>query len=280
MTHVASHDGTRIAFDRRGEGPPLILVEGALTTRTSGIGARLAPLLAGEFSVYTYDRRGRGDSGDMSPYAVEREIEDLDALIKDAVGPAFAFGISSGAALALEAASSGLAISRLALYEAPFIIDDTRPPVGDDYLERLEALVEAGKHGAAVRLFMAEGARVPAVFVAMMRFMPAWPRLKALAPTLIYDTTIIADRLKGRGLSAETWRSASMPTLVANGGKSPLWMRNAMKELADALPNAEYRTLTGQTHMVKATALQPTLSEFFGSPRPPADGPAMVEALA
>ena len=265
MKTAISKDGTSIAYDELGEGPPLILVGGALNTRSFGPNGSLAPLLAERFTIINYDRRGKGESGDTPPWAVEREIEDLDALIESAGGSASVFGISSGAALALEAASRGLAIEKLALYEAPFIVDDSRPPLADDYLTRLQGLVASGRPSDAIKLFMREGVGLPAVFVAMMRFMPAWSKLKAVAHTLPYDAAIVYDYQKGRPLPPEQWSSATMPTLVSAGGKSPDWMRNAMMELAGVLPNAKHRTLEGQTHIVKAEALAPVLVEFFES---------------
>lgn len=265
MKTAISKDGTSIAYDELGEGPPLILVGGALNTRSFGPNGSLAPLLAERFTIINYDRRGKGESGDTPPWAVEREIEDLDALIESAGGSASVFGISSGAALALEAASRGLAIEKLALYEAPFIVDNSRPPLADDYLTRLQGLVASGRPSDAIKLFMREGVGLPAVFVAMMRFMPAWSKLKAVAHTLPYDAAIVYDYQKGRPLPPEQWSSATMPTLVSAGGKSPDWMRNAMMELAGVLPNAKHRTLEGQTHIVKAEALAPVLVEFFES---------------
>ena len=263
MEQVTSKDGTKIAFDRSGEGPPVILVGGALNTRSFGPNGSLAPLLAERFTVINYDRRGRGESGDTQPWAAEREVEDIEVLIGAAGGSACVFGISSGAALALEAANRGLAIEKLALYEAPFVVDDDRAPVPDDYLRRLGNLVASDRRGDALRLFMREGVGLPAVFVAMMRFMPAWSKLKAVAHTLPYDAAIVYDYQKGQPLPEGRWASATMPTLVAVGGKSPAWMRNAMGELADVLPNARHHTLEGQTHIVKAEALVPVLVEFF-----------------
>jgi pimeloyl-ACP methyl ester carboxylesterase len=265
MKTATSRDGTRIAYDELGAGPPLILVGGALNTRSFGPNGSLAPVLAERFTVIHYDRRGRGDSGDTPPWAVEREIEDLDALIEAAGGSAYVYGISSGAGLTLEAASRGLAIEKLAMYEAPFIVDDSRPPLADDYLARLQGLVEADRRGDALRLFMREGVRLSRVFVALMRLMPAWSQLEAVAHTLPYDAAIVFDYQKGRPLPAEHWSSATMPTLVAVGGKSPDSMRNAMQALADVLPNAKHRTLEGQTHIVKAEALAPVLIKFFES---------------
>jgi pimeloyl-ACP methyl ester carboxylesterase len=263
MKTATSRDGTRVAYDELGEGPPLVLVGGAFNTRTFGPNGGLAPLLAERFTVINYDRRGRGDSTDTAPYAVEREIEDIEALIEEAGGSAHVFGISSGAALALEAANRGLAIDKLALYEAPFVVDDSRAPVPEDYLKRLEGLVSSDRRGDAIRLFMRQGVGIPAVFVAMMRIMPAWSKLKAVAPTVIYDAVIVDDYEKGRPLPSDRWTSVTMPTLVAVGGKSPDWMRNAMRALADVLPNARHSTLEGQTHIVKPEALAPVLVEFF-----------------
>jgi pimeloyl-ACP methyl ester carboxylesterase len=267
MEKTVSRDGTRIAFDRSGQGPALILVDGALCYRASGPSGPLAAALARHFTVFTYDRRGRGDSGDRAPYAVDREVDDIEALIREAGGNAFLYGVSSGAALALEAASRGLPVSSLAMYEAPFIVDDSRPPITDEVMSRLDQALTAGRRGDAVKLFMKQ-VGVPAVFIALMRFMPAWSKLTAVAHTLPYDFTIVKDYQKGTPLPATPWAGATMPTLVMDGGKSPAWMRNAMRSLAAVLPNATYRTLEGQTHMIAAKAHVGPLVDFFsGSAR-------------
>ena len=262
METVKSRDGTSIAFDQLGggSGPPIILVDGALCHRKFGPSGPLAEQLKGDFTVFTYDRRGRGDSGDTPPYDVAREIEDLGAVIHAAGGSAHVFGISSGAALALEAANRGLAIDKLVLYEAPFIVDDTRPPIADDFLARLKAHIAAGRRSEAVKMFM-KLVGVPGFFIALMRFMPSWSKLKQVAPTLVYDITIVEGHQKGKPLPRSRW-SVTMPVLVADGGKSPVWMRNAMRSLAEVLPNAEYRTLEGQTHMLSAKAMAPVLVQF------------------
>jgi pimeloyl-ACP methyl ester carboxylesterase len=257
-----STDGTAIAFDRSGQGPALILVDGALCYRASGPSRPLARALAEHFTVFTYDRRGRGDSGDRTPYAIEREVDDISALIREAGGDAFVYGVSSGAALALEAASRGLPVSKLALYEAPFIVDDSRPPIPDDFMSRLNQALASGRRGDAVRHFM-RLVGVPAVFIALMRFMPAWSKLTAVAHTLPYDITIVKDYQKGTPLRPTPWAGATMPTLVMDGGKSPAWMRTGMRSLADVLPNATYRTLEGQTHMIRPQALVGPLVDFF-----------------
>ena len=261
MNMVRSKDGTVIAYDKVGQGPPLILVDGALCYRASGPMRSLAAQLAPHFTVHFYDRRGRGDSGDTKPWAIERELEDLDALIAAAGGSAYVFGLSSGAALSLEAASRGLAIRKLALYEAPFVVDDSYSPMSERYLPELKALVAANRRGDAVKHFL-KRVGVPGIGIALMRFMPAWKRLTAVAPTLVYDISIVESNQKGKPLPAGRW-TINVPTLVADGGKSPAWMRNAMRALAGVLPKATYRTLDGQTHMVKSQVLAPVLTEFF-----------------
>jgi pimeloyl-ACP methyl ester carboxylesterase len=260
---VTSRDGTRIACETQGRGPALILVDGALCSRAMGPMPPLGKLLAARFTVWTYDRRGRGASGNTLPYAVEREVEDLGALIAAAGGSAFVYGISSGAALALEAAARGLPIARLALFEAPFIVDDSRAPVPADIVERMEALLAEDRRGDVVRLFM-KAVGVPAFFIALMRLMPAWGKLKAVAHTVPYDLTILRGNQSGRPLPAARWSGARMPTLVMDGGKSPAWMRHAQRALAAALPGSQLRTLPGQTHMARPAALEPALREFFG----------------
>ncbi|MEO8129145.1 MAG: alpha/beta hydrolase [Bryobacteraceae bacterium] len=262
MKQLHSKDGTPIAFERSGTGPALILVDGALCSRQSGPARPLAERLASQFTVFIYDRRGRGDSGNAVPYAVEREVEDIEALIREAGGSACVYGISSGAALALEAARRGLAIHKLALYEAPFIVDDSRPPIPPDFMKRLNEALSTGRRGDAVKLFM-KLVGVPAIVVALMRFLPAWSKLKAVAHTLPYDITLVQDYQRGSALPAGRWAGVTTSTLVLDGGKSPAWIRHAMKALAGVLPNAKFRTLEGQTHMVSPKALAPVLAEFF-----------------
>lgn len=265
MGTVTSADGTTIAYEVTGDGPPLVLVDGALCHRGFGPMRQLSTALAPHFTVYIYDRRGRGESGDTAPYDVEREVEDLDALIAAAGGSVCLYGVSSGAALALEVANrpdSG--VTRLGLYEAPFIVDDTHPPRPDDLVERTEGLIAEDRRGDAVKLFM-KTVGVPAVGIAMMRLMPVWKRLKSVAHTISYDFRALGDTGSGKPLPTDRWTAVTMPTLVMNGGKSPAYMRNGMSSLAEVLPNAVHRTLPGQTHMVKAKAQTPALREFFGA---------------
>jgi pimeloyl-ACP methyl ester carboxylesterase len=262
VTKLISNDGTPIAFDRTGSGPALVLVDGALCHRAFGPSGAIAKVLAPHFTVFTYDRRGRGESGNSATYAVQREVDDLSALIDAAGGSAFVLGISSGAALALEAANRRLAIPKLALFEAPFIVDNTRTPIPADFLDRLHEAVQTNRRGDAVRSFM-RLVGTPAIFVTLMRFLPVWSKLKAVAHTLPYDITLVKDHEKGEPLPPGKWTGVAAPTLVMDGGKSPAWMRNAMRQLAGVLPNASYRTLPGQTHMVQPKTLVGPLVEFF-----------------
>jgi pimeloyl-ACP methyl ester carboxylesterase len=259
---VFSKDGTAIAFDRIGNGPPVILIDGALCYRGMGQSGQLAGLLAQHFTVFTYDRRGRGRSGDTAPYAVEREVEDIATLLSEAGGAAFVCGMSSGAVLALEAANHLSGIKKLALYEAPFIVDNTRPKTEDDW-DRISAAVVADRRSDAVKLFL-KSVGVPGFVRALMPLMiPVWSKLKAVAHTLPYDGAIVRDNQRGKPLPASRWASVTIPALVMDGGNSPAWMLHANRSLASVLPNAQYRTLKGQTHMLKPKAHAPMLVEFF-----------------
>lgn len=261
---VTSPDGTVIAFDRVGSGDPVILVDGALSSRKAGLNAALAAQLAPHFTAYTYDRRGRGDSGDTQPYAIEREIEDIAALVDAAGGSAHLYGISSGGVLALDAANRlGGRITRLCVYEAPFVVDDTREPLPQRYLERLQAFVGSDRRGEAVDLFMSKGIGLPGWMVFMMRLLPFRAGQKALAHTIPYDATVMGSTQAGRPLPKDRWTAITAPTLVIAGGKSPTWMKNAQLALVEVLPSAEHRVLPGQMHIVKAEALAPMLSDFL-----------------
>lgn len=260
MNQVTSKDGTIIAFDRSGEGPAVILVGGAFQHRAiDPPTAQLAALLAQHFTVFHYDRRGRGDSSDTHPYAIECEIEDLEALIKEAGGSAFVFGMSSGGVLALYAAARGLAIKKLALYEPPFNSgDENARQAAENYTRQLTTLLTEGRRGDAVALAMTTWG-APAEAIADMRQTPIWSLFESVAPTLAYDNAIMGDG----SVPTERLASIKVPTLVMDGGASPAFMHNAAQAVAHALPNAQRRILEGQTHDVAPEALAPVLVEFF-----------------
>lgn len=261
---VTSKDGTQIAFRRIGEGPPIICVDGAFGHLAFNPEPdRLSTLLAPNFTVYTYSRRGRPPSGDTLPYAVEREIEDIEALIAEAGGEAYLYGMSSGAVLALEAAASGLAVTRLALYEPPFIVDDSRPPAPADYVPHLEKLIAADQRDAAVAYFMTTTG-MPEEFLGPMRQSPMWPIMESVAHTLVYDGLVMGDTMLGNPLPAGRWSGAVMPTLVIVGGANEPWWHRGNAALVELLPNAKSYVLEGQTHDVSPDALAPVLTEFFG----------------
>jgi pimeloyl-ACP methyl ester carboxylesterase len=262
MSTVISEDGTRIAYERSGDGPVVVLVAGAFGSRSFGSNAAIASLLAPRFAVVHFDRRGRGESGDGHPYAVEREIEDLAAVIDAAGGSAAVFGTSSGGNLALEAAAGGLPITGLALWEPNFIVNGARPPLPPDYVDHLNDLVGADRRGDAVEYFMTAAVGMPAEFVAPMRELPMWPALEGAAHTLAYDGAVVAGNMRGDRPSPEQWSRVTMPTLVIDGGTTP-WLSDGADALAAVLPNARRRTLTGQQHDIDPAALAPVLSEFF-----------------
>ena len=196
MSTVRSADGTNIAYTRAGQGPPLILVDGALCSRSFGPMPKLAEQLTPHFTVYTYDRRGRGASGDTEPYSPDREVDDLEALVAAAGDTVYLHGTSSGAALVLEAAKRIRSLAKLAVYEPPFIVDDTRTPMPDDWLPRLKQLLADNQPGDAVKMFM-RFVGTPAIFTAIMPLTPVWGKLKAVAPTLPYDITIMPSTRRG-----------------------------------------------------------------------------------
>ncbi len=261
MRTVTSNDGTTIAYDQSGAGPAVILVGGALSDRTAG--AQVAALLAPHVTAINFDRRGRGDSGDTQPYAVEREIEDIAALIAAVGGSACVFGGSSGTALALEAANRGLPITKLALYEPPFIVDDTRKPIPEGYVAHLGELATSGRRGEAVEYFLANAVEVPTEALAQMRQAPMWPTMEALAHTLAYDGAIMEGNMAGRPFAPGQWAAVTISTLVMDGGDSPLWMHHEAQAVADILPNARRLTLEGQTHAIDPNLLAPVLVKFF-----------------
>ena len=258
MRTVVSKDGTKIVYEAVGKGPALILVGGAFSYRKFPGFTKLAGLLADDFTVINYDRRGRGDSGDTASYAVAREVEDLAAVMEAAGGSAFVWGMSSGAGLALEAAASGLPIDRLALYEPPYVAADESTEVPKDYEEQLRSLIQAGRRDEAVKLFL-RNMGAPAFAVAMMRIMPFWPRLRAVAHTLPYDVAVMG----GFAVRKEKFSAIQAPTLVIGGEKSPKALVRAVRDVASVLPRGESCMLQGQNHNVSMKVLAPVLRTFF-----------------
>ena len=261
---VTSKDGTVIAYSQVGHGPALILVDGALCYRQFGPSQDMAAKLTSQFTVITYDRRGRGESGDTQPYAVEREVEDIAALLEVAGGTAYMTGFSSGAALTIEAANRLPGITKIALYEAPFVVDGTGKPITPAFLASLKAAVAQNQRSKAVKMFMRQ-VGTPAFMTVIMPLFPMWSKLTAVAHTLPYDISTVVAYGSGKPLPATLGSSIKASILVMDGGKSPTWMRHSMQALSQTLPNARYRTLAGQTHMVKSEALAPVLIEFFAS---------------
>ena len=266
MHAVTSSDGTRIAYDVIGQGPTVILIGGALSFRRFKGMQELAELLSDRCTVINYDRRGRGDSTDTPPFALEREVEDVAALIEAAGGRASLWGWSSGGALALHAAKAGIGVERVSVYEVPFITDAGAERPTPDYGRRLDELVAADDRDAAMKHFMRNSMGIPVPFVLMMRMMPIWRDLRAVAHTLPYDWVALgAHRMYGAPIDANEWAPVTMPTLVVAGEKSPEVLRSSSRALAAALPNATFRELAGVSHNLKMKALAPVLAEFFGT---------------
>jgi pimeloyl-ACP methyl ester carboxylesterase len=258
---TTSADGTAIAFDRTGDGPPLTLVGGAFNDRRTP--AALVALLAESFTVYTYDRRGRGDSGDTPPYAVERELEDLEAVIEAAGGAVALHGHSSGAQLALETAARGVSVTKLAMYEPPYFVDRSRATVAEDYLARMERAIAEGRRRDAVKQFMTEAVGMPPEMVEPILNSPICVELEKLAHTLPYDQRIMEPYQRGEPLPAEWTESVTIPALVMDGANSPEWQRNACRALTRVLPDIEYRTLEGQDHAADPASVAPVVERFL-----------------
>ncbi|MER6556892.1 alpha/beta hydrolase [Streptomyces sp. NPDC001027] len=255
---TTSRDGTSLAYGRTGAGPAVILVSGAMST-----GATVAPFavpLADRFTVVSYDRRGRGESGDTAPYDVAREVEDLAALIEAVGGEACLYGHSSGGALVLEAAASGLPLRGVAVYEVPYAVYEGGAKERAKYTDGLTEALEHGRRGDAVELFL----RLTGLAEEMIqgaRQSPMWAGMESLAPSLAYDDAVMGDGLVPRDRLA----SITVPVLSLGGGASPDWMREAARTVAESVPQGTYQVLEGQSHMVDPQALAPALTEFFSS---------------
>lgn len=258
-SYVTSADGTRIAFDRLGECLPVVIVSGLFCVRQTT--HALAEKLARGFSVINYDRRGRGDSGDTLPYAVEREIEDLGALIEAAGGSAFVYGHSSGAGLALNAAAAGLPITRLVLHEPPYgPADEKSMRTARDLAERIRVALEEDRPAEAIKLFLADSSMPPEIIEGMS----ADPGMRAVAPTMPYDFAIMGDA-SGSTIPEDLVRSIEIPTLVMAGGASEDFFRNTASRLVEILPNGQHVVLDGKDHSAPADAVAPVVADFFAT---------------
>jgi len=257
LNRATSRDGTSIAYDRQGSGPPVILIGGSLASRSAGVGnnAPLAAELAGQFTVYNYDRRGRGESGARSPHSVEREIDDLDALIAVTGGSPHLYGVSSGGALALEAAAAGVNAGKVAVYEVPYGLAD--PARLRTYREELDTLLATDRRSDALELFH-RLLGIPEEAVAAARQSPLWSGAVALAHTLAMDAAVLGD---GQ-VPAARLAKVNNPVLVATGGGSTE-VEEAADLIAASVPDAERLTLAGMQHAVAAKALAPVLGRFF-----------------
>lgn len=262
---TTSKDGTTLAYEQTGTGPVVVLVSAALADR--GGTRRLAKHLAKHFTVINYDRRGRGKSTDTQPYAVEREVEDIEALIDASGGAAFLFGSSSGAVLALDSASRlDGKVRKLFMYEPPFIVDNSRPPLPDDFGNQVAQLVSAGRRGDSVRFFFTKGMGIPNFAVTMMRLMPGWSKMTGMAHTLPYDFAVLAGTQTGNPLPASRWASTTAPTLVMVGSKSETFFHNGAKALVGILPIAQYRSLDGGNHgsvLLAPQSMAAAAEDFF-----------------
>ena len=252
---VTSADGTIIAFDQIGAGAPLVLVAGASCDRA--VDARIAEGLAAHFTVLNYDRRGRGDSTDTPPYAVERGIEDLEIMLAAAGGSAVVVGLSSGAVLAAHAAAAGLPIGRLVMWEPPFRLDAAAQQAAREYVEQTRVLLAEDRRGDALELFMTM-VGLPAEMIAGIRRSPYWAQGEKLAPTLAYDAAVVGDG----SIPGEGFATITTPTAVLTGGASPDWFRAAGKAAADAIPGATHGVLPGQTHDVAPDVLAAAVREL------------------
>ncbi|HEX8645744.1 MAG TPA: alpha/beta hydrolase [Thermoleophilaceae bacterium] len=259
MKTLESADGTQIAYDDLGDGPPVIMIVGAFNDRATT--APLAEALASDCRVLNYDRRGRGDSGDNPPYAIERELEDLEALIAAGGGSASLFGYSSGGYLAMHAAAGGLRVDRLALYEPPLLVDDSRPRPPADLAQRVDELVSSGRRGDAVELYQREAIGLPQEVVVQMRKAPFRPGLERIAHTLVYDALLCGDISMPHELVA----AIDVPALVIDGGESWGFLRSGAKALAEALPDGRQCTLEGESHNINPEATAPVLASFLAS---------------
>lgn len=264
---VTSADGTTIAFDRSGEGSAVILVDGVTFHRAYGPSRALAEHLTGHgYTVYAYDRRGRGESGDTEPYAAEREVQDIAALIEHAGVPVHLFAATSGAVLALDAVAAGLDVASLALFDPPFLVDGSRRPVPEDFVARLEQLIGAGRLAEAQSRYLTSQMPALRLVMPLLRVSGAMRRSLSAVPSLARDAALFAELQTGQPLPAQRWRDVEVATMVVTGRRSPAWVRAGAQALTGVLPNASLHTMGGNGHFVQQDALATVLAAFFADP--------------
>jgi pimeloyl-ACP methyl ester carboxylesterase len=264
VNSVISPDGARIAYETTGSGPPIVLIDGALCSRALGPMKALAHRLARKFTVIHYDRRGRNDSGDTPGYTVQKEIDDLAAVIKANGGSAMVFGLSSGAALALRAAEQGIGIQKVAAYEPPFFLDESRRARAIEQKTQLERLIQADRRSEAVKYFQVQIVGLPSLLSTILRLTPLWSKFKSVAPTLVYDLEVLNGGAVPEGILARL----ELPVLAIAGEKSPQFLVEAATAVASHVRHAQCIVLPGQNHNFKAEAVAPVLEEFFSRANP------------
>ncbi|MFC4146113.1 alpha/beta fold hydrolase [Micromonospora mangrovi] len=257
MSTTRSVDGTELAYEKTGSGPAVVLTGGALNDQAAL--APLADLLSNRFTVYNYDRRGRGASGNSQPYEVDREVEDLAHMIDVAGGSAYVFANCSGGAIAIEAAARGVPITKLALYEPPYIIEGQRRAVSAEYPERLGRLLDEGRRGEAILYFMSEAVEMPPEVISKITNSPVWDWLESMAPSLRYDAAVMGDYR----LPLDRVAQVKSPTLVMDGAESPQWARNTVAAIAEAASDGQRRSLEGQNHNLNADVVFPVVEKFL-----------------
>ena len=260
---AVSPDGSRIAWDRRGRGPAVVQVDGALYHRAMDAGTGTAGELADEFTAYRFDRRGRGDSTENGPYALEREIEDLAAVVDAAGGSAHVVGVSSGGALALRAAAAGVPMESLVLYELPFNVDGSGRPIPADFADRVLEVLRRGERVTAVEMFM-DLVGMPSSVLDEIRGTAKWEQWVQLAGTIPHDVYCVQPFARGDPLPPGVFDTATVPTLVLVGGHCPASMETAARALADVLPQGRHEVLTGEQHTVGPVALAAAFRAFVG----------------
>ena len=264
MGKITSKDGTQIAYSKTGQGPALVLVDGAFCYRDYGVTPKLVPLLSSYFTVFSYDRRGRGESTDMKPYSVDREIEDLKGIVSVTNEIPFVYGISSGAALLLQSVDKGLIVKKIALFEPPYVVvnvNDIAPP--EDAESELITLIGDGQKSSAVKYFMTKVMGIPAPIIFLFKLFrkSEWKKNESVAQTLSYDIALMGNYSVPKELTSRI----NLPAIVIGGEKSPKNLLNAVKAVGQSIPDSRVSLLKGQSHNVSQEVLAPVLIQFFNT---------------